>query len=108
MKRHPSLIPLSRFHRSCLFLALVAKENAPEVKGYPTDIRGKIAYAVSFYKGPLKSHFREEERLWDYAVSKSSKLKSIVVELQNERSELRTKFESLVSEEKASDLFYIG
>ena len=47
MKRHDKLIPLSRFHRSCLFLALMAKDNAPNIKNYPTEIPENIKVDIS-------------------------------------------------------------
>ena len=62
MRRHPSLIPLSRLHRSVLFLALVLKKNGPNVKGYPTDIDGKKSYAIDFIKDRLIGHFDLEEK----------------------------------------------
>ena len=62
MRRHPSLIPLSRFHRSVLFLAFVLKKNGPEVKGYPTDIEGKKLYAIDFIENKLLAHFDIEEK----------------------------------------------
>lgn len=108
MKRHEALIPLSRFHRSCLFLALVAKENAPVVKGYPTDIEGKITYALSFYSGPLKRHFIQEEKLWDYVKSKSENILKVVCELQEERKKLQELFQALEQKKLATDLHEIG
>ncbi len=108
MRRHESLIPLSKFHRSCLFLALIAKENAPEIKGYPTDIAGKIEYAIGFYQGPLQKHFDLEIKLWKYASPKSERLKEIVSALANERKELHELFERLLADQTEACLNQIG
>lgn len=89
MKRHPSLIPLSRFHRSVLFLALICKKNAPPVKGYPTDLEGKCEYAISFYNGPLQKHIQTEEDLLFPAVGgKSPELDQLIAELIEEHKQL--------------------
>ena len=95
MKRHESLIPLSRFHRSCLFLALIAKENAPAVKGYPTEINEKISYANSFFIRRLRPHFDREEKLWSFVANKSEELAKIVDELSIERTTLILLFQKL-------------
>lgn len=82
MKRHPRLIPLSRFHRSVLFLALVCKKNAPPVKGYPQDLEGKRDYATSFYNRQLKAHMDlEEEKLFPQIVNRTKSIDQLVKEL---------------------------
>ncbi|OEK04733.1 hypothetical protein [Roseivirga misakiensis] len=108
MKRHQSLIPFSKFHRSCLFLALIAKENAPDVKGYPTDLAGKIDYANSFYKQALQEHFAMESKLWNYVSSKSDLLKNIVMDLQIERNKLNDLFFALDQSRSAEILYELG
>lgn len=108
MKRHKSLIPLSQFHRSCLFLALIAKENAPVVKGYPTDIEGKIEYALSFYQGPLQKHFYKEKQLWKYVKPKSQHLNEVLTELTQERKALQDLFDKLLKNKAATILNQIG
>ena len=108
MKRHESLIPFSRFHRSCLFLALIAKENAPAVKGYPTEIDDKISYAIDFFQRKLTPHFKEEQRLWEFVQEKSHTLKTIVNELRTERSKLIGLFDSLEIHRDIPSFFEIG
>lgn len=103
MRRHQKLIPLSRFHRSCLFVALMAKENAPDMKGYSDEIPDKINYAVSFYQDQLKAHFEVEQELWNQVSTKSEKLKIIIDELTVERLSLSRLFQRLakIRSEKA-------
>lgn len=108
MKRHEKLIPLSRFHRSCLFLALIAKENAPKIKGYPTGVQDKITYAISFYEVQLIPHFEQEELLWHQVANKSETLKKIIDALTTERKVLIGLFKQLKQYRLESTLFTLG
>jgi len=110
MKRHPSLIPLSRFHRSVLFLALVCKKNAPPVKGYPTDLEGKRDYALAFYKGRLLSHIRQEEEvLFPQITGKTEGIDQLLTELKTEHQRIDQLMEKLASsKELATDMDELG
>ncbi|MEO7264876.1 MAG: hypothetical protein ABIW38_08185, partial [Ferruginibacter sp.] len=63
MKRHPSLISLSREHHGALILARLLQKNAPAYKGLPSDSNGKAVYALQFYKDELIQHFLQEEKV---------------------------------------------
>lgn len=96
MRRHSVLIPLSRFHRSVLFLALLAKENGPALKGYPHDWPGKRSYALKFYEEQLLPHFeREEKELFPLAAAQNEALAQLVKSLKEERTQLAQYFEQL-------------
>ena len=96
MKRHPSLIPLSRFHRSVLFLALIAKKNGPPIKGYPTSLLGKMDYAKSFYDQKLKGHFQwEEEKLFAFIKGRDEQLDQLAGEMLKQREKLKLLFAAL-------------
>lgn len=98
MKRHNSLIPLSKFHRSVLFLALVAKKNAPNVKGYPTTLEGKKDYALSFYERQLKDHFLlEEQKLFPAILGKNHDLDRLVDQIILEHQALKALFHKLAN-----------
>lgn len=88
MRRHISLQPLSRFHRSVLFLALILKKNPPKVKGYPDSWEDKVTYAKSFYESKLKPHFeRIESKLIPEVINESDSLKEmseVIIEKQQE------------------------
>lgn len=88
MRRHISLQPLSRFHRSVLFLALILKKNPPKVKGYPDSWEDKVTYAKSFYESKLKLHFeRIESKLIPEVINESDSLKEmseVIIEKQQE------------------------
>src|SRR3954447_26755868 len=64
MKRHQSLIPLSRDHHAALLLARLLQIGAPAYKGLPSDAEGKLAYAFQFYENELISHFNKEEKIF--------------------------------------------
>lgn len=109
MRRHPSLIPLSRFHRSVLFLALLAKKNGPDLKGYPKDLPGKRDYALNFYQKKLRPHFAlEATQLFPLAESISPVLAQMVQELREERALLARYFERLEAVEDFQLLHEIG
>lgn len=61
MKRHKSLIPLSRQHHDALILAQLIKSDAPEYKGLPTDLQGKRKYTLEKFRDHLVPHFEAEE-----------------------------------------------
>lgn len=104
LKRHDSLVPLSRFHRSVLFLALVLKKNAPEIKGYPTSLEGKRDYAQTFYQNRLKPHFDlEEKHLLAFVRVKSLDLERISEEVEVEHRKLHQLFTSLSQAENLED-----
>jgi len=104
MKRHPSLIPLSRFHRSVLFLALVCKKNAPSVKGYPQDLEGKRDYAIAFFQEQLKAHMQlEEESLFPQVKGKSAEIDELMKELCAEHRQLESLIAALPDSTDLSD-----
>jgi len=108
MKRHESLISLSRFHRSCLFLALIAKPKAPAIKGYPTEISAKISYALMFYQNELLPHFEIEERLWNYVAPKSKALTELIAVMTTERAQLNESFSVLADDQSEENLNSMG
>lgn len=61
MKRHESLIPLSRQHHDALILAQLIKKGAPHYKGLPTTLEGKREYALEKFRDHLVPHFEAEE-----------------------------------------------
>ncbi|MFY0653828.1 MAG: hemerythrin domain-containing protein [Cyclobacteriaceae bacterium] len=98
LKRHPSLTPLSRFHRSALFVAFVCKKGAPEVKGYPKTLSGKRDYALSFYRDRLKHHFaEEEEKLIPWVAKGNLKLAELSKEIIEEHQTLSELFKKIDS-----------
>ena len=96
MKRHESLVPLSRFHKRVLFLALLVKKNSPSIKGYPTTTKGKRNYALSFYEKELKAHFQfEEEKLLPNVRGKNAALDNLADEIVREHVYFKDLFSDL-------------
>lgn len=108
MKRNPALIPLSHFHRRILFLALIARKNAPAVKGYPETVEGKIDYALDFYQEQLIPHFRKEEKLWTYFGDRYKTIDALIGELRAERAQIHDMFTNLKSTKTRLQLEEIG
>ena len=92
MKRHKSLIPLSQDHHNGLMLAQLIKKDAPEYRGLPTDLGGKLRYAQDMWKNELKDHFKNEENILVPAVSgKNEEIDVLINELKNEHSSIELK-----------------
>ena len=63
MKRHRSLIPLSRDHHDGLVLAqrlILGRAKAPR-SGWPTDRREQVSRVIEFFNSELRRHFEAEE-----------------------------------------------
>ena len=101
MKRHPTLIPLSRFHRSVLFVAQMAKKNGPKFKGYPTEVEGKAEYAYNFFLKSLEDHFKqEEEQLFPKIMGYTAELDALTKEVKAEHLQLSALFLSIPEQEE--------
>ena len=96
MKRHPSLIPLSRQHHGALLLAQMLKMTAPDYKGMPADAAGKTSYAQEFYITHLLPHFAAEETVFEKIKNVDSVLDKHLEEVIEEHHSLRLLFEGLV------------
>jgi len=82
MKRHKALIPLSHDHHHGLLLAQQIKKNAPDYKGLPKELEGKIKYTLETYNSSLKNHFDDEEKiLFPIVVGKDGKLDYLIDEI---------------------------
>ncbi len=109
MRRHPALIPISRFHRSVLFLALILKKNPPKVKGYPESWEDKIVFAKSFYSERLSNHFKKEETLLIPVIKGvSADLDAISDKVIKGHQLLSLKFEQLNAKTSVNELNQLG
>lgn len=107
MKRHDYLIPFSRFHRSILFLALIAKKNAPNVKGYPSKLEDKVDYALSFYQNELCNHFEvEEKEVFNRFFNINDEVDLLINEIKLERENICKMFELLKQKPRDFDNFH--
>jgi iron-sulfur cluster repair protein YtfE (RIC family) len=104
MKRHPALKYLSEDHHQALLLALVLKNNAPNIKSLPTDLIGKMNYAKKTYENELEQHFRDEEEfIFPFILNKDSELDELINEIIEEHIILKEKIFSLNDNPKLSD-----
>lgn len=87
MKRHSTLVPLSKEHHGALILSRLLQKDAPIYKGMPSDPDGKAEYAFKFYKKELVGHFLKEEAMMKMLVGVDIELDllidSIYLEHQN-------------------------
>jgi hypothetical protein len=61
MRRHASLIPLSREHHEVLILAQLIKKDGPQYKGLPDTPEGKTEFALDLFEKKIRPHFEKEE-----------------------------------------------
>ena len=107
MKRHPSLIPLSREHHGSLLLARLLQKNAPEYKGLPSDVEGKRKYAIDLYLSEIRSHFEKEENILR-SVDHYEVLRPLIIEIFEEHNQLSRMFELLMKSGDKDELDQLG
>lgn len=95
MKRHPSLISLSREHHGALILARLLRQDAPPYKGLPTDSLGKADYALKFYQEEMIEHFHEEEKVIALVKGINSELDIFFAEMEQEHTQLHELFSQI-------------
>lgn len=110
MKRHPSIVVLSRDHQKGLMLAQLLKKDAPLYKGLPTDIEGKMNYAKETFQNDLIQHFSDEEKiLFPSVKGRDTACDQLIRDLCDEHKYFREKIPSLKnSNELADELNIIG
>lgn len=95
MKRHESLIPLSREHHDGLILAQLMKKNAPAYRGLPQSLEEKVKYAKQFYRYDLLKHFEKEELLLKRIRPLGEQLAVVADTIENEHIKLHELFSAL-------------
>jgi iron-sulfur cluster repair protein YtfE (RIC family) len=96
MKRHSSLVSLSRDHHQALILAQLIKKGAPPYKGLPTALQEKAIFAANFYRNELDKHFNQEEEILIKLISGIDKmLDQLANEIKEEHKELRRSFQDI-------------
>jgi iron-sulfur cluster repair protein YtfE (RIC family) len=100
MKRHPALYQLSHDHHQGLILAQQLKRGAPQYKGLPETLEGKMDYAISFYNTELVKHFEDEEKiLFPAVIKRDGEVDKIIEEVISEHR----KMEFLVNDLRAKN-----
>ena len=95
MKRHPSLVPFSKEHHNALLLAQLLKTSAPDYKGLPTTLEGKIKYALKLFDSVLINHFAAEEKLLQLASNFHADINILTDEIIYEHKQLTSLFTNL-------------
>lgn len=96
MKRHKSIIALSHDHHHGLMLAQLIKKDAPEYKGLPTDLIGKVNHVKESWENELKLHFENEENiLFPFAKGKDKEIDNLIDEILDEHKQIETLVKSL-------------
>ena len=110
MKRHKTLVPLSQDHHNGLMLAQLIKKDAPQYKGLPTNIEGKIIYTKDIWENELKTHFLNEEQILFPAVrGKNEEIDNLISELIAEHKTIKVKINDLrVNDNIITDLNNLG
>ena len=86
MLRDPALIPLSRDHHHALALCVQIRRALQPSS--PEDPASLARYAVSFFDGQMKRHFRQEEDVVFPIAQQHSALRPVVSELLSEHIEI--------------------
>ncbi|MFD3003223.1 hemerythrin domain-containing protein [Pontibacter toksunensis] len=96
MKRHQSLVPISRQHHGGLLTARLLQHGAPPYKGMPTTATAKREYVLQFYKEHLQPHFQlEETTVFALAITASDILAQQARQLQAEHRQLEQLIQAL-------------
>ena len=95
MKRHPSLVHLSREHHGSLILARLLQKDAPVYKGLPVNAEGKAVYALKIYKEELIQHFKAEEKILKLVTGMNADLDLLVKAISREHQELHVLFKAI-------------
>ncbi len=110
MKRHSSIVSLSREHHGALILAKLLQKDAPPYKNLPSDLHGKAAYALTQYQTELAAHFLAEElSVLEQVRGVNEEIDILIEEISTEHKQLRDLFECITkSHHLEEDLHSLG
>ena len=98
MKRHSSLVPLSRVHHDGLVLAqrlILGRSTAPRAP-WPTDRRRQVDLLIQFFEASLGPHFAAEEaHVFPAAVEYLRDGAELIRPLVREHDDMRTQVRDL-------------
>ena len=108
MKRHESMVPLSKEHHQSLILAKLLQKGAPAYKGLPVLMEDKAIYALAQFKDHIQAHFCKEEAVFLLLKGQNEEIDYWISKQHNEHEQLSQMFHSLEEhvclEEKAHEL----
>ena len=89
MRRHESIVPISRQHHRGLLTARLLQHGAPPYKGMPETPEAKRDYTLNFLQQHLLPHFKlEEETVFKLAPEVSEELAQQTKQLQEQHQHL--------------------
>jgi iron-sulfur cluster repair protein YtfE (RIC family) len=89
MRRHKSIVNLSRDHHQGLILAQLIKKNAPRYNNLPHTLEGKVEYTLNAFRMDLLPHFKkEEEILFPFVKGIDNELGEVINQLLNEHKKI--------------------
>ena len=101
MKRHESLIPLSRDHHDGLVVAqglILGRSKAPR-SNWPTDRRQQVDRVLEFFRADLRRHFQaEEEHLFPVVAEQLRNGVALARQLREEHDDMRARIRELEQE----------
>ena len=101
MKRHASLIPLSRDHHDGLVVAqglIQGRSRAPR-SNWPTDRRQQVDRVLEFFRTDLRQHFQaEEDHLFPVVAQQLQDGADLARQLRDEHDEMRARIRGLESD----------
>lgn len=105
MKRHPSLIRLSKEHHDGLILAQILKKDAPVYRGMPDNPEGKKKYTLNFYKTELIKHFESEEKILIPEIKgRNITIDKLCDRVLNEHNKLNSYIEKLMEDDNYEEI----
>ncbi len=94
MKRHIALQPLSRHHHKILLVAQLFKKEAPPYRGLPTDIEGKVDYAIQTLDKIYNIHIDTENKVFEIVKSTTGVFDGLIKDLEADHKAFLDAFEA--------------
>ncbi len=97
MKRHASLVPLSRDHHDGLVLAqrLILGRSTNPQGAWPTERADQVGRLLTFFKDVLRAHFdTEEAHVFPIAMGRPGETREVARQLIEEHDEMRARIHS--------------
>lgn len=109
MKRHDSLVPLSREHHEVLILAQVLKKDIPDYKDMPTEPLDKLNLLKVTFTNNMKPHFIAEEKIAEYIRGRFEEIDKLSDEIISEHIQIENAISKLeTSSNLVDDLDELG
>jgi Hemerythrin HHE cation binding domain len=104
MRRHPTLIPLSREHHEVLILSQLIKNDGPQYKGLPETTEGKREFALKLFSKNIRPHFEKEEALLKQVTHYHESIASLAAVIINEHRQIETLFARLENDSETASI----